>query len=606
MRGLVKFAVAMLISCLPNMVMAQTDMERAAADAVREGDYEQAVNQLRAHYAYLVTTGVDENAPEVLKLSKRIRHLEDCRTLAVRARQRYDTLQTEIEWYNRRIAKLSLEGRQREEFLDLRQKKSELADLAGQVRAEYSEIVSKSSAESYTDIQSGKCATAAVAAVDALVSPDAVLENLFVRNPSDRALDNYIAILGEGGADAVRVRQDYEAWRSCMHHSDTTLCDDYLNNGHRMFRDDVKKRKITIIDEQYRIEDENLWRATDRTSKNSLLKYLTASTGNHKQYGELAKKMYLAIEQAERTSEEEQRRWDMLDKDDEYQLKAYLKSTPSSAYRNEVLSRLENLSWKKTDTSSIKSLLDFMDEWPDSQYKNEVNAHLALIGGRYKMSVSKYQEAYVKYQEAAKYLKFNQEDAANYKMLASLEEKTLCEEEEKTLCAEKEKIAREEAERQKEEREQERLRKARIRKEYGCGFQLSGGLSSVAYLTGDGEAGFGFGCNAGFKIGRNCSLFNFLAGCELCYMYGQSKNVFDDFAGVGLGPYALARFNSASKNRYMAVGGGYRFGSGMFYGQLSYGWNPKKWFDTDLFFRVGKSQSGELYSLGLQLSFNVF
>lgn len=656
--------VIIVISCILALIssipaVAQTDMEKAAAEAVCKGDYAEVITQLEAYRAYLITEGISENSSEVLKLSKRIRQAEECRTAMLEADRDYEKLKAKITAYKNRVSALSLNSCDRSVFLELRQWKSDIKALARQVQNEYSGIRAKFQDDKYAE---GRSASAA-AISNALVSPEAALEAVFIANPSAETLRNYLIVLSPENNDAEKIRKDYEAWAYCRNSRSLTSCDYYLQNGHRLFRKNVENLRAALQDEQWRREDEMLWRSTDRTSKISLLKYLNASTGNYKQYGDLAQKMYKAIEQRDVALAAEQTAWESLNKANDYELKAYMLRYPSTVHKEEIRSCLEDLAWAKTDTSEIRSLKAFMDEWPDSKYRNKANAYTSLIGGRYKMSVSKYEEAYTFYKAAAMYLKFNSEDSRNYENLCVLEKKRLAAEKEKAvyekwnanktielaedyirayprgaylvtvenwLNAEKLRAERELQCRNKCIKIEKALGlsyelysttmynpsyedyyqylKTKRRLQYGYGIQISGGLSSMAFSMVDDSSGYGLGGLLGLKIGRNCSLLNFQTGCEFCYLSGK----YDDtaYSGWDYSPYALLRFNMPNHEFHISAGGGYGLFSEFGYTQLSCGWTSKKWYDTELFIRVGYGSDslgmGFGVQIGAQLYFNVF
>lgn len=653
--------VIVVITCILALIQsvslsAQTDMERAAANAVCKGDYAEAITQLEAYRAYLITAGISENSSEVLKLSKRIRQAEECRAALPEADRNYGKLDSKVMAYKKCLSSLSLNSYDRSVFLDLRQRKSDISTLARQVQGEYSGILAKFPEDKHSEARYASAA----AIPQTLVAPETALETVFVANPSAETLHNYLIVLSPEKAAAEKIREDYKAWTYCQNSRSLVSCDSYLQSGYRLFRENVEDLRADLQNEQWRMEDEKLWRSTDKTSKVSLLKYLNAPTGQYKQYGDLARKMYAAVEQREIASAAERKEWERLNKLDVNELKDYMRRYPSTVHKEEIFSYLEDFTWAKTDTSAIRSLQAFIGEWPDSKYRNKANAYISLIGGRYKMSVSKYDEAYTSYMAAAMYLKFNEADTRNYKFL--------CDWNKKRLAAEKEKNAYErwnkcktmelaedyiraypggsyldtiegwvKSEKLRVERERQyRDKCARLEKvlgcsyglysstrhnnssyegyyrylknlrkhRYGCGFQISGGMSSMAFSMVEDSSGYGLGGLLGVKVGRNCSSFNFQTGCEFCYLSGKYGDI--QYSGWDYTPYALARFNMPNRVFHISVGGGYGLLSEFGYTQLSCGWTKKKWYDTELFIRVGYGSDSLGMSFGTQVGFQLY
>lgn len=646
------------------LLAQKTDMEKMADAAISRGDYEEAVNQLEAYKAYLMTEGVKENSPEILRLSKTIMQAGSCRTAIADANRSYASLKSAASEYMVKVRSLNLHTSDGTQFSDVRKRYQRINALSKSVKEQYSAI----SAVFPTDTYSSGRVQSATDIYGKLDSPESVLESLFIDVASEQTLNNYLAILAPDASTAQKIRDDYAAWDNCCKTRTLTSCDSYLNSGYHLFKKNVERLRVVVVDEQNRRKDEENWRAVDRTSKRSLLAYLNADTGNIKQYAKLAKEIYAALEARDVAQAAEREEWERVNKNDKHELSTYLKAHPNSGFSDEINNRLESIAWLETDKNNGESLRAFKSEWPNSSHCKEVDAYLCLIGGRYKMSASKYYDAYCLYKKASEVLVLSAEDSQNFSRLKDIEAKRIEDKKEMDLYSnwnsmktmenaqayidkypvgkysetvrnwirsEEKRLVREEEYREKCSKLERRMAvsysfdrysqahqnasyegyykflKEYRRSEFGSGFQITVGASAMIHSLGkDKIIGSGFGGILGIKIGRNDVPINFQAGCEINYMTSRIKVDDETFtsSGVDYSPYALIRFNMPGKghNVHLSFGGGYGFTTNIGYGQVSLGWSPKKWFDLDFYIKAGYPNQ-ELYTCyGIQLLFNIF
>lgn len=649
------------------LLAQKTDMEKMADAAISRGDYEEAVNQLEAYKAYLMTEGVKENSPEILRLSKTIMQAGSCRTAIADANRSYASLKSAASEYMVKVRSLNLHTSDGTQFSDVRKRYQRINALSKSVKGQYSAI----SAAFPTDTYSSGRVQSATDIYGKLDSPESVLESLFIEEASEQAMNNYLAILKPDASTAQKIRSDYAAWYNCNKARTLASCDYYLRSDFSLFKKNVEELRIAVVDEQNHRKDEENWRAVDRTSKQSILAYLKADTGNVKQYANLAKEIYAVLEAREAAQAEAREEWERVNKNDKYELRAYLKAHPNSGFSDEINNRLEGIAWEETDKCSIESLRLFKSNWPKSSHCEEVDAYLCLIGGRYKLSVSKYREAYSLYIKAAEVLTLSAEDSQNFIRLKEIETKRIEEEKEMNLFSRwnstrtmdnaqaytseypvgkytdtvRDWIRSEEKRLRQEQEYREKCSKMECRmgisysferyseahqnasyegyykflkeyrrSEFGSGFQITAGAGAMLYSWGKEDSanaiGSAFGGVVGIKIGRNDVPINFQAGCEFNYLITRFKIEDETFTGSGwdYSPYALLRFNMPGKGHYVhfSVGGGYGFTTNIGYGQVSLGWSPKKWFDLDFYIKAGYPNQ-ELYTCyGVQLLFNIF
>lgn len=595
---ILKTVFAAILVCIFSIPLyaQHTEMESKGNAAIRRGDYKEAVSQLSAHKAYLMTEGYSENSKEVLQISKKIVKASSCEEAMTKANQSYNSLKSAVSDYTTKLKSLSLNTSDAAAFSELKKSYQKIGNLSSSVNKEFSAIMEKFPEDSY----SRSNAKFALGLYDSLTKPETALEALFLSDASEETLNNYLKMLNPDKAVAQQIRSDYEAYADCCKSRSLTSCNRYLNGNYSLFRKDVEKMKVVIVDEENQKKDEELWRSTDKTSKVALLNYLNADTGRFKAYKEQANAYRKEIEEIELAKAKERAAWEKMDKSDKNQLQAYLRANPKSGYTKEINDYLRDIAWEETDKENSASLQAFISEWPRTPYTVEAEARLNLINGRQEMSKKNYQEAYNLYSKAAKVLTLSDKDNRNYTTLKSIEAQRLEDEREmrtfnrwdndKTMdnaqlyvCSfpsgkhskivndwiktEEKRIEKEDEYMQKCAKIEKRTRiqydtqtrydyekyastkknpsyegyyaflKEYERRNFGSWFQISCGGNAFIFSIGKDEdpdhvSGNGFGAVAGIKIGRNSSVANFHFGCEFNYLTMKSKIVATDGSGT--------------------------------------------------------------------------